>query len=112
MQMEDQLIGDVLVLKPVSRRIEAATSAGFKGAVADWIARGHNRIVLDLADVEFIDSSGLGALISSLRSVGQGGDLVLCNISTQVMNLFCLTRTNRVFKIFNSREKSVNYFTS
>lgn len=110
MRMEDTLIEDVLVLKPASRRIEASTSSDFKSTVAEWIKKGHRRIVLDLAGIDFIDSSGLGAIISSLKSVGDGGDLVLCNISEQVMNLFRLTRMNRVFAIFDSREKAVDHF--
>ena len=108
MQMEHSIIGDVLVLTILEDRIEAASSAGFKGRVLDWINQGYNKIVLDLQNVNFIDSSGLGALISSLKSLDDDGDLALCNIAKSVMNLFLLTRMDSVFNIFDSRQTAVS----
>jgi anti-sigma B factor antagonist len=106
--MEHTLIDDVLVLVPLDARIEAANSAAFKGAVVDWIHKGQRKIVLDLIHVEFIDSSGLGAIISSLKNLGKDGDLALCGLSKPVMNLFRLTRMQRIFQLFESREEAVS----
>ncbi len=108
MEMEHAIVGKVLVLTLLQDRLEAATSAGFKSGVLDSINAGHNKIVLDLKKVKFIDSSGLGALISSLKSLDDGGQLVLCNVAKTVMNLFKLTRMDLVFKIFGSTQKAVS----
>lgn len=110
MRMKDAIMAGVLVLQPLEPRIDAAASAGFKGAVVDWINKGHERIVLDMTHIDFIDSSGLGALISSLKSVGNAGELILCHVSQPVMKVFTLTRMHRIFKIFDSTEQAVSFF--
>ena len=107
MRMESEIIGNVLILTPLDRRIEAASSASFKGVMVDWINQGHARIVLDLSNVDFVDSSGLGAIISVLKRLGDEGTLALCQIRKPVLGLFKLTRMDRVFRIFDKREQAV-----
>jgi len=108
MIFEDKVTGGILTVKPLARRIDASASANFKGHIADWINEGQKQIVLDLADVDFIDSSGLVAIVSSLKMIAPAGELVICGMSEAVMNLFRLTRMNRVFRTFESREAAVN----
>jgi len=108
MRMESKKTNGVLVITPVDPRIEAASSSSFKAQVVDWISQGYNRIVLDLSNVKFIDSSGLGTIISILKSVGEEGELFLCQIQKPVMGLFKLTRTDRVFRIFDTLEEAVS----
>jgi anti-sigma B factor antagonist len=107
MQFEETDSGAILIMKPLGRRIDAATAAAFKGEMVDRINSGRQRIVLDLSEVDFIDSSGLGAMVSSLKAIGDGGDLVLCGVRETVMSLFRLTRMNRVFSMFGDREEAV-----
>ncbi len=107
MQFEEVDSGEILVIKPLSTRIDAATANDFKGRMVDRINSGRRRIVLDLSEVDFIDSSGLGALVSSLKAIGDGGDLVVCGVSEAVMSLFRLTRMNRVFSMFGGREEAI-----
>ncbi len=108
MQLEDKNVGDILIVKPLEKRIDASSSTDFKGKMVDWINGGNHRIVLNLSEVDFIDSSGLGAMVSSLKSIGNNGDLVICGIRDTVMSLFRLTRMNRVFQIFASEEEALN----
>jgi len=107
MQINEKRIGEILVVRPLEKRIDASVSTGFKGIMIDWINNGNKQIVLDLSEVEFIDSSGLGAIVSSLKTIGNEGDLVICRIRETVMNLFRLTRMNRVFQIFSSEDEAV-----
>ena len=65
-------------------------------------------IVLDMSDVTFIDSSGLGALIASLKIIGDDGELVLCGARDTVESMFKLTRMNKVFRMFGSPEEAVS----
>lgn len=104
MQIEQDKIGEFLVVTPLERRIDASSAPDFKGKMVDWINTGNQRILLDLSHVDFIDSSGLGAIVSCLKTIGSGGDLLICGIRDEVMNLFKLTRMDRVFQIFSSRE--------
>ena len=107
MQIQDKKIGNILIVKPSEKRIDASVATDFKGKMIDWINSGNKRIVLNLAEVDFIDSSGLGAIVSSLKTIGNGGDLVICGISDTVITLFRLTRMNRVFQIFSTEEEAL-----
>lgn len=107
MQIQDTKVDDVLVIQPQDKRIDASVATEFKGRIVDWINAGNTRIVLDLSHVDFIDSSGLGAIVSSLKTIGNNGDLVICGIQETVMSLFKLTRMNRVFQIFPSQPEAI-----
>lgn len=66
-------------------------------------------IVIDFKDVSFMDSSGLGALVLSLKTVrAAGAKLFLCSVNEQVMMLLELTDMHKVFRIFESREELEN----
>jgi len=62
-------------------------------------------ILIDLQDVTFIDSSGLGALVSALKTVrSKGSKLFICSINDQIRMLFELTSMDRVFEVYNSEK--------
>ena len=107
MVFEETRFGDVLVAKVAERRIAAEVAHQLKEALADVVKKGNRRIVLDLSDVTFIDSGGLGALISSLKAVGGDGELVLAGSCDAVVNMFKLTRMNKVFRMFDTPDQAV-----
>ncbi|HEJ83619.1 MAG TPA: anti-sigma factor antagonist [Desulfobacteraceae bacterium] len=107
MQMESEQQGDILVVIPMEPRLDAAQATDFKSAIVDRINDGHTRILLDLSHVDFMDSSGLGAMVSILKTIGRDGDLLLCGLGNTVESLFKLTRMNRVFRIFSTREEAL-----
>ena len=107
MQMESEQQGDILVVIPMEPRLDAAQATDFKSAIVDRINDGHTRILLDLSHVDFMDSSGLGAMVSILKTIGRDGDLLLCGLGKTVESLFKLTRMNRVFRIFSTREEAL-----
>jgi len=107
MQLQQSKMVDVLIVRPLEKRIDAATATEFKQKMSDWIDAGNRKIVLNLAEVDFIDSSGLGAIVSSLKKIGGDGDLVICAVRETVMSLFRLTRMNRVFDILPSEDEAV-----
>jgi anti-sigma B factor antagonist len=107
MQIEGKQVDNLLVVMPLEKRLDAAVAADFKGKILDWINAGHNRIVLDLSRVDFVDSSGLGAIVSCLKTLGGQGDLLICGLKETVMSLFQLTRMNRVFQIFPSQVEAL-----
>lgn len=109
MNIEEKKEGAVLTAKPLEKRIDASSATLFKGLVIDIINRGNFLIVLDLSEVDFIDSSGLGAIVSIFKTIGNRGDLALCNAQGAVMSLFKLTRMNKVFQIFTSEDEAVSF---
>lgn len=108
MQLEQRRTGEALVVAPLEERLDARIATDFKERMAELIASGHSKIVLDLSKVEFIDSSGLGAIVSSLKRMGGRGDLVVCGLQETTMTLFRLTRMDRVFQVFDSEQQAIS----
>ena len=88
-------------------RLDASKALDFKEKMRELIQQGHRTILLNLGEVEFMDSSGLGALVSSLKMLGRGGKLALCEIQEPVRALLRTTRLDRVFPIFASQEQGL-----
>lgn len=108
MQLDQQEAGEALIVTPLEDRLDARVATDFKERMTELIALGHAKIVLDLSKVEFIDSSGLGAIVSSLKRMGGRGELVVCGLQETTMTLFKLTRMDRVFQIFDSEQQAVS----
>lgn len=107
MQLKHNNVEDVLIVRPLEKRIDASTATEFKQKMNEWIDSGNRRIVLNLSEVDFIDSSGLGAIISGFKKIGNNGNLVICVVKESVMSLFRLTRMNRVFDIYASENEAL-----
>jgi len=100
-------IGNTLTLKITENRLDANSAASFKNRMADIIKQGHSVLILNLENIKFIDSSGLGAIVSSLKAMRGEGDLIICNACPVVMDLFRLTRMDKVLKIFDSEGEAL-----
>jgi anti-sigma B factor antagonist len=107
MRFDDYKSGAILVAKVLDGRIAADVAPRFKEALIEYVAQGNRAIVLDLSDVTFIDSSGLGALIASLKVIGPDGELVLSGAQETVMSMFKLTRMNKVFRMFSDVDSAI-----
>lgn len=99
--------GDVVVVKLYARRLDIRVAPEFKTQLVHLVQSGHARIVMDMAALEFIDSSGLGALIAGLKALGGRGEIVLCGITPRLLSLFTLTHVDKLFHIVDSLEEAV-----
>jgi anti-sigma B factor antagonist len=97
----------------ISGRIElGGESAALRDMVCDLLSKGHKQILLNLGDVHYIDSSGLGALVSAFTTVRkQGGELKLLNLTNKVNDLMQITKLYTVFDITNNEAEAVKSFT-
>jgi anti-anti-sigma factor len=85
------------VIKPVGV-LDAVKAIELRQQVSELLASGNNLVLLDMADVNSIDSSGLSALIITLKMLRTaGGDLYLCSIAEPVKNLLSVTQMDRLF---------------
>ncbi|HTR96651.1 MAG TPA: STAS domain-containing protein [Candidatus Acidoferrales bacterium] len=107
MRMEDRQDGAVLIVKPAEEALDAYAAPGFRERLAANIQKGSRQIVLDLAMVKFLDSTGLGAIVSSLKRLEGNGIMVICNAGEMVMDVFRLTRMDRVFPIVATLDEAV-----
>ncbi len=104
--------GGVTTVVLVGAQLDASTAAEFKHNIAP-VLEAHAQVVFDLSRLGFVDSSGLGALLSCLRQLhAKGGDLKLCGMSKPVRALFELVRMHRIFHIFNTQEDAIRAFQS
>jgi anti-sigma B factor antagonist len=107
MRFEEQTIDGVIITKILDNRVTADESVQLKEQILKCVNQGYTLIVVDLSEVNFIDSSGLGALISSLKIVGQGGTLAVCGTRSTVLTTFKLTRMDRVFRMYETAEDAL-----
>lgn len=97
----------VTVIKPQLGRIDASVATEFKSRLIDLVDKGNEKIVINLSEVDFIDSSGLGVLVLVLRKLGPNGKIGLCKVNDSVRSIFELTRLNEVFDIHKTVEGAV-----
>ncbi|MGK7939395.1 MAG: STAS domain-containing protein [Crocosphaera sp.] len=96
---------DIQVYQP-SGILDGTKSHQFRQHIQKLIEAKPRVVVIDFKDVSFMDSSGLGALVLSLKTVRAAGSrLFLCSLNEQIMMLLELTDMHKVFKIFESREE-------
>lgn len=107
MNLEQTKEGKVLVVRVRENRIDAHLAPDLKQQLGDLIDSGDNYLVLDLADVEFVDSSGLSAIVSAMKLLDGRGDIVLCQPQPAVTSLFKLTRLDKIFRIYPDSEGAI-----
>jgi len=104
MQWQIEQRSGYTLARPQFSRLDAAVALALRGATADLANQGHFRVVLDMGGVEFVDSSGLGALIHMHKTLQPQGRLTLCNVDPKVSQLFKVTRLERVLSIAGSMD--------
>src|SRR5215470_2250540 len=110
MEARYEQVGHITIMLVEGDSLDASNAQEFKRAVAPIVAE-RRQLVFDLSRLQFIDSSGLGAILSCLRQLhATGGDLKLCGMTKPVRVLFELVRMHRIFDIHNTREDAVQAF--
>ena len=103
--------GDVTVVALTGRITLGEGTSRLRDAVRQTLERGRNKIVLNLAEVVYVDSSGLGELVHALTSVRRGGgQLKLSNLQALMRDLIQITRLYSVFEVFPDEHSAVNSF--
>ena len=96
-----------LIIKIVGR-LDISNTAQFKSEVSESIEDA-KIVILELSELEFMDSTGLGSIISILKIISKnGGNIFVANLQEKPRILFEITRANRIFDIYNSLEDAIN----
>jgi anti-sigma B factor antagonist len=111
MTISTRQVGGVTVVD-ISGRIELGEeSAALRDLVCDLLSKGDKEILLNLGDVHYIDSSGLGSLVSAFTRVRkQGGELKLLNLTNKVSDVMQITKLYTVFDVMNDEAVAVKSF--
>ena len=91
-------------------RLDASVAPDFKQRMEQIVAEGNTQIILDLSRLTFMDSSSLGATVAILKFMGSQGKIVISGASGVVLELFKLTRMDRVFTLKGNINEAEEYF--
>lgn len=104
-------ISGVTIIDVSGRITLGEGSAMLREMVRDLLGKGQKKIVLNLGDVNYIDSSGIGELVSGYTTVkNQGGEVKLLNLTKKVHDLLQITKLYTVFDVHNDEHAAVNSF--
>ncbi len=102
---------NAVVIEMKGKLIGGPLSSEFSNALYSHMDKGEKNVVVDLGNVTYVNSSGLGILISGLTSMKKnGGDLKLANINSKVEGLLSITKLNQIFEQFDSVDEAVKSY--
>ena len=110
MEMTIEQSDNITVVTPLEEHLDASNVEEFKRDITP-VLEAHSRVVFDMSQLQFMDSAGLGALLSCLRRLSDsGGDLKLYGMSKPVRAVVQITRMHRIFDIFETKEEALSAF--
>ncbi len=104
-------VGDVTVVDVAGKITLGEGASALRTTLRDLAANGHKKLLLNLAEVSYIDSSGIGELVSAFTTVAnQGGAVKLLNLTKRVQDLLQITKLYTVFDVFDDEPAGVRSF--
>jgi len=111
MKLTSQKIDDVMVLEPKGKIMGGPDATLLHDQLHEFIDQNMKKVVIDLAKVDWMNSTGLGILISGLTTLrNNGGELKLANVTEKIQSLLTITKLITVFECFDSVEDAVASF--
>ena len=111
-KMTTRQVGDVTVVDAVGRITLGDGASTFRDTVRDLANAGNKKLLLNLAEVSYIDSSGIGEMVSGFTTItNQGGQVKLLNLTKRVKDLLQITKLYTVFEVFDDEAHAVRSFT-
>jgi len=111
MKATSRQVGGVTIVDLSGRITLGEGSVVLRDTIRDLVSKGKNKILLNLADVTYIDSSGIGELVSAFTTVrNQGGELKLLKLTKKVHDLLQITKLYTVFDIKDDEAVAVQAF--
>ena len=111
MKMTQEIRGDVAILRPAGQLMGGPDGDAVRDSIPSLLGQGYRKILIDLKDVSWVNSTGLGILISShLTAASQGGQLRLMRASPRIDSILGVTRLNTVFQTFEDEESALKSF--
>lgn len=93
---------NITLITVLDSRLDASIAPEFKSEVIKTIQQGEKNIILDISSIKFMDSSSLGAMVAILKTIENNGEFIITGASGVVLELFKLTRMDRVFTLANN----------
>jgi anti-sigma B factor antagonist len=113
MQLSERRIGDVLVVDVSGKITLGEGDQVLKDKMRSLVQQGHTKVLLNLGDVSYVDSAGLGEIVQSYATVTKnGGALKLLNVTKRIQDLLSITKLLTVFETFDSEAEAVTSFSA
>ena len=110
-KLNTRQVGDVSVIDVTGRITLGEGSSTLRDAIREMVTKGQKKILLNLGEVSYIDSSGIGELVSGFTSVtNSGGQLRLLNLTKRVKDLLQITKLYTVFDVHESEASAIRSF--
>jgi len=111
MKLSTRQVGDVTVIDAAGRITLGEGTSTLRDAIRDAVGAGHKKVLLNLGEVNYIDSSGIGELVSAFTTVtNQGGQLKLLNLSKRIQDLLQITKLYTVFEVHDDEAAAIRSF--
>ena len=111
-KLTSRQVGDVTVIDAAGRIQLGEAASLFRDTIRDLTAEGKKKILLNLHDVSYIDSSGIGEMVSGFSAVtGAGGQFKLVGLSSRIKGLLQITKLHTVFEVFDDEAQAVRSFS-
>ncbi len=111
-KLNTRQVGDVTVVDLAGRITLGEGSSTMRDALRDLLTKGNKKILLNLGEVSYIDSSGIGELVSAFTTVtNQGGELKLLGLNKRIKDLLQITKLYTVFEVFDDESTAVRSFS-
>jgi anti-sigma B factor antagonist len=100
MKIKTELKGDIAVLAPKGSLVGGDETDELRSAVSQLIEKGNKKLIVDLGDVDYMNSTAIGALVSAHTSyANRSGSVILCNVNKKISNIFIVTKLSMIFQI-------------
>ena len=110
-KLTNRQVGDVTVVDAAGRITLGEGASTFRDAIRDMVAKGNKKLLINLSEVSYIDSSGIGEMVSGFTTVtNSGGQLKLVGLSKRVKDLLQITKLYTVFEAFDDETEAVRSF--
>jgi anti-sigma B factor antagonist len=110
-KLSSRQVGDVTVVDAAGRITLGEGSSALRDMLRDMVAKGQKKILLNLSEVSYIDSSGIGELVSGFTTVtNQGGSLKLLGLTKRVKDLLQITKLYTVFDVHDDEADAIRSF--
>lgn len=109
MKLGNKWIGDILFLKLNEAALDASVATEFKNKVLSYLKSGQEKVLLDLSEIEMIDSSGLSALIGIYKSFDNKDHFHIYGLKSNLIRLFEITGMRDLFKFYSSQEEAEQF---
>jgi len=111
MEMKKRTVNDVIILDMVGKITLGEGTAALRNEVRNLLKEGNKKIILNLGEVHYVDSSGIGELVSAFTTTSnQGGRLKLLNLTKKLHELLSITKLLTVFEVYEDEEEVLKSF--